>query len=103
MVTGASRTVDDPVTDPVTDNVMIARTATTTVSATAAAEATVTIAATAETASLRVRTRLTLSSRLPMPVQRTLVEIKPVSSPSVHGVDADVAVASVATTDHPMK
>ena len=64
----ASRTVDDPVTDPVTGNVMIVRTATITVSATAAAEATVTVAAMAETVSQRVKTRLTRSSRLLMPV-----------------------------------
>tara|TARA_B100000524_G_scaffold119588_1_gene58715 strand:- start:17 stop:493 length:477 start_codon:yes stop_codon:yes gene_type:complete len=100
----ASRAVDDPVTDPVTGNVMIVRTATITVSATAAAEATVTIAATTETAGPKVKTRLIRSSRLPMPVpvQRILVVIKTVSSRSVHGVDADVAVASVTTTDQPI-
>ena len=102
VVVRASRTVDDLVTGPVIDNVMIARTATATISATVAAGATVTIAATAETASPRVKTRLARSSSLPMLVQRTLVEIKTVSSQSVHGVDADVAVASVITIDRPM-
>ena len=97
-----SRTEDDLETDPVTDSVTIAKTATTIGSATAAAEMTVTTDAMAETVDPRVTTQITRSSILPMPAQRALAVIKTVSSPSARVVDADVVVASVTTSGQPM-
>ena len=96
------RTEDDLETDPVTDSVTIAKTATTIGSATAAAEMTVTTDAMAETVDPRVTTQITRSSILPMPAQRALAVIKTVSSPSARVVDADVAVASVTMTGQSM-
>ena len=97
-----NRTEDDLETDPVTDSVTIAKTATTIGSATAAAEMTVTTDAMAETVDPRATTQITRSSILPMPAQRALAVIKTVSSPSARVVDADVVVASVTMTGQPM-
>ncbi|CAI8442707.1 MAG: Uncharacterised protein [Halieaceae bacterium] len=99
----ANRTADDRAIDLVTDSATTARTATTTVSATAAAETTVTIAAKVETASPRVTRRLTHSSSLLRPPQRTARGMKTESSPSALGADAGVAVANATMIGRPMR